>query len=306
MTNRKSKKRTIFELPIPTWIVWAVILSCVYAISLFLAYNIGKRIPQSNYEEIKAKEGKKAFEVPLSVPPATVHHQTRFNFTFDKKEILKSLRNREKLDKVIAGTKTDMEVFLRLMKWVRAQWSPGRPDPYPPINAIVILDKIREGVTGGFCAQYCVVLVQCLQSLGYKARYVTIKGHEVTEVWSSELLKWVMLDPLYELYISKGVIPLSVLEIHNMILSGKQDLTVHAKKDPGVLHEYLSRYEKFAVWAKNDHISSPINFFDIERYKIYFLDDPNERMYVPAGSLCTAFPEDLYFNPLMRQMRRSH
>jgi len=229
-----------------------------------------------------------------------VRHHPRFHFTFDNEEILKPLRKREKLDQLIAGENTDMEVFLRLMKWVRSQWSPGRPDPYPPIDATVILDKIRKGETGGFCAQYCYVLVQCLQSLGYKARYVTVKGHEVTEVWSPWLSKWVMLDPLYELYVTKGTTPLSVLEIHNRIIQGEHDLEVHAKKDPGDLSEYISRYEKFAVWCKNDHVFLSINFFDIERYKIYFLDNPEERMYVPAGSLYTFFPEDLYFNPLQR------
>ena len=101
------------------------------------------------------------------------------------------------------------------------------------------------------------------------------------------------------LYSERGY-PLSVLEIHNMIIRGESALEVHAKRDPGELKDYLSRYEKFAVWVKNDHVSSPINFFDIERYKIYFLDDPEERMYVPAGSLSTFFPEDLYCNPLKR------
>ncbi len=304
MAKRKDKKRTFFELTIPTWVLWAVLVSFVYAASLFVAYDVGKRTPQARYGEIKAKEVVRErgnpIEVPLFVPPERVVHHSRFYFSFDNKEVLKPLRKREKLDQLVAGAKTDMEVFLRLMNWVRAQWPPGRPDPYPPINALVILDKIRKRETGGFCAQYCFVLVQSLQSLGYKARYVTIKGHEVTEVWSPELLKWVMLDPLYELYISKGVMPLSVFEIHSMTLRDEHELEVHAKKDPGDLRAYLSRYERFAVWTKNDHISSPINFFDIERYKIYFLDDPAEQMYVPAGSLYTFFPADLYFNPIVR------
>lgn len=304
MAKRRDRKRTFFEVTIPAWVLWALIVSLVYAVSLFIAYDVGKKNPQSRYGEIKAKEvGRekgKPIEVPLFVPSERVVHHPRFYFSFDNKEILKPLRKREKLDQLIAGAKTDIEVFRRLMKWVRAQWSPGRPDPYPPINAIVILDKIRKGETGGFCAQYCFVLTQCLQSLGYKARYVTVKGHEVTEVWSPKLLKWVMLDPLYELYISKGVIPLSVFEIHNMTLKGEHDLEVYAKKDPGDLRAYLSRYEKFAVWEKNDHVSKPINFFDIERYKIYFLDEPNDRMDVPRESLYTFFPEDLYFNPSSR------
>jgi hypothetical protein len=304
MGKRKDKNRGLFAFHIPTWILWAVIVSFVYAVSLFVAYDVGKRVPQSSHGEKRVTGAKKdkrgPIEVPLFVSPERVCHHPRFHFTFDDEKSLKLLRTREQLDKVIAGAKTDRGVFLQLMSWVRGQWSPGRPDPYPPIDAVVILDKIRRGETGGFCAQYCFVLVQCLQSFGYKARYVTVKGHEVTEVWSPELSKWVMLDPLYELYILKGDTPLCVLEIHNMIIRGEYALEVHAKRDPGDLKDYLSRYGKFAVWVKNDHIGSAINFFDIERYKIYFLDDPEERMYVPAVSLFTFFPEDLYFNPLMR------
>lgn len=305
----KSKDKKISNLNIPKWILWATIVSLMYAVVFFVAYDIGKRTIQLKYLEIKTKEIKKVMQKPLEVPllvaPEKVRHHPRFYFSFDSKEILKPLRKREKLDHLIAEAKTDMEVFRRLMSWTRAQWSPGKPDPYPPINAIVILDKIRRGETGGFCAQYCFVLVQCLQSLGYKARYVTIKRHEVTEVWSPELLKWVMLDPLYELYISKGVMPLSVLEIHMMILGDQHNLKIHADRDPGDLRAYLSRYENFAIWAKNDHVSSPINFIDIERYKIYFLNDPNGRMNLPVSSLFTLFPEDLYFNPFMKQMRTS-
>jgi hypothetical protein len=88
------------------------------------------------------------------------------------------------------------------------------------------------------------------------------------------------------------------MEIHKVTKEGRHDLQVQGKKGPEDLKVYLSRYGKFAVWCKNDHVSSPTNIFDIKRYKIYFLDDPNERMYVPIGSLYTFFPEDLYFNPL--------
>lgn len=298
-----NKRRTFFTLHIPSWILWAVIIPFVFVISFVVAYDLGQRASQSTYRGTKAQEIKRRKDVPINVPlfvsPKSVHYPPRFRFTFDSEETLKSLRKKEGLDAVVAKAQTDMGVFLQLMSWVRAQWSPGRPDPYPPIDAKVILEKIRKGETGGFCAQYCFVLVQCLQSLGFKARYVTLKGHEVTEVWSPEHSKWVMLDPLHELYVTNGSTPLSVLEIHNSIINNTFDLEMHAKKSPDDVQGYLYRYEKFAVWAKNDHIYAPINFFDIERYKIYFLDDPKERMFVPVESLSTFFPEDLYVSPVM-------
>ena len=167
MAKNKGKSRKLSEIHIPTWILWVVIISFIYAVSLFVAYDVGTRAPKSKYGGIKGKEVKRErsdpITVPLFIPPEKVSHHPRFHFTFDSKEVLRPLRKREQLDKVVTGVKNDIEVFLQLMKWVRSQWSPSRPDPYPPIDAIVILDKIRAGETGGFCAQYCFVLVQCLQ-----------------------------------------------------------------------------------------------------------------------------------------------
>jgi len=282
---------------VPKWLFWGIVLGFFYALSLFTAYKIGQLskgeiVLQRQNEKIKGRP----IEVPLFIHPDKVKHQRRFRFSFDDPSVLQFLRKRERLDLLLEGSKSDMEVFKRLMSWVRSQWTPGRPDPYPPIDAIAILDKIRRGETGGFCAQYCFVLCQALQSLGYKARYVTIKGHEVIEVWSSEFQKWVMLDPTYEIYVKKDWIPLSVIEIHDFSFR-KEPLVICSTRTLPDQGEYLSRFKNFAVWIKNDHVSFPINFYDIERYKVYFLNSIEERLYIPPQSLYTSFVEDLYFNP---------
>src|SRR5881397_493401 len=103
--------------------------------------------------------------VPLWVPPETVQRTPRFRFTFDSPETLAALRREERLDEIVHGASSDLERFQLLNRWVRAQFEPGRPDPYPPIDARVILRDIRRGFTGGFCAQYCYVLAQSLQAL---------------------------------------------------------------------------------------------------------------------------------------------
>ncbi len=55
-----------------------------------------------------------------------------------------------KLDSVIEGCKTDIEIFKRLTIWSRKQFKPGNPDPYPMSNGLDILKDIRSGKTGGF------------------------------------------------------------------------------------------------------------------------------------------------------------
>ncbi len=235
-----------------------------------------------------------AIRVPLFVDPAQVRPTPRFRFTFDAPETLEELRRVEGLDSVVAGATSDMERARRLMRWTRRQWDPGIPSPYPPLDARIILRDIRRGFTGGFCAQYNYVLAQALQSIGIAARYVSLVEHEVIEARLRDRAAWVCLDPQNDVWHAdpEGR-PLSVYEIHARARAGAPVVLSegHRVQDP-VAH--LAAFAIFAVWIKNDHVGAPINFTDIERYKVYFLDDPSDARNVPAPALVTSEPADLY------------
>jgi hypothetical protein len=232
--------------------------------------------------------------VPLFVDPAQVRPTPRFRFTFDPPEAHAELRREEKLDAVVAEGRDDLARATALMQWARSQWEPGIPSPYPPLNARVILADIRRGFTGGFCAQYNYVLAQALQSFGIPARYVSVREHEVIEARLPDQGRWICLDPLYATwYKDSGDRPLSVLEIHRLVKEGRPVLLSdsHRVADVGV---HLQAFRSFAVWLKNDHITAPINFADLERYKVYFVDSPEEASPLPPGTLVTSEPADLY------------
>lgn len=136
------------------------------------------------------------------------------------------LRHRERLDAVVAGAKGELEVFKKLTAWVRGQFEPGVPEPYPLCNGISILDDIRSGKTGGFCGQYSYLLGDALKSFGFFAvRYVELEsqagaGHFAVEAWCDDLDRWVLLDPLNAaIYVREGT-PLSALEIHDEVVAG--------------------------------------------------------------------------------------
>jgi hypothetical protein len=232
--------------------------------------------------------------VPLFVDPNLVHPTPRFRFTFDPPGALAGLRAKEGLDGIVAGAATDLERAAALMHWTRRQWEPGIPNPYPPLDARIILRDIRRGFTGGFCAQYNYVLAQALQSLGIPARYVSLVEHEVIEARLPDMGRWICLDPLYDAYYmdDKGR-PLSVLEIHRRALAGEavSPSVGHKVSD---IKSQLQAFRTFAVWLKNDHISAPVNFSDLEQYKVYFLDSPAAAVQAPAGVLTTTRAEDLY------------
>jgi hypothetical protein len=192
---------------------------------------------------------------------------------------LAELRSRENLDAVIAGASDEFDVMLRLKDWVAAQWLPGTPIPYPPWDAVTVLDWIRSGVTGGHCGQYSQVLLQALAALGYRARYVELGSidnpyaHFVTEVWSSQFDKWVVLDADFNVHFERAGVPLSALEVHDALTRGELSDVVtvrgsvrHAASDPDhwpLLTAELYYYLR--VHLKADHLTMP-NENPFDRY----------------------------------------
>jgi hypothetical protein len=231
--------------------------------------------------------------VPLFIDPLSVDHGSRLRFSFDPPEALAQLRLEERLDEVVAGSASDHEAFRRLMEWTGDQWRLGTPNPYPPPDARIILRDVRSGFTGGFCAQYCFVLCQAIQSFGIPARMVTITGHEVVEAWLRDERRWVLLDPTYRLQVvdAEGR-PLDALEIRRGVEHGASLAVTAGHRLPESEAAYLARYRRFAVWLRNDLVSRPMNFTDFPRYLVWF-DPPDEEGRDP-GSLVTTFAEDLY------------
>jgi len=138
--------------------------------------------------------------------------------------MLDGLAAREHLRDVAPAKGRQFDRILRVKDWVAAQWPNGTPDPYPPWNALIVLDWIRSGKTGGFCGQYAQVLLQSLAALGFNARYVEIGSidnpyaHYINEVWSNDFDKWVMMDANYNVHFERDGVPMSVLEIHDALL----------------------------------------------------------------------------------------
>ncbi len=137
---------------------------------------------------------------------------------------LKEFRAKYKLDNVIEGSKTEFEKMLKLKSWVARQWNWHllSPDSGPiKWDALKILNS-----GGGYCLHYSIVLMQVLQSFGFNARVVNANyavwgGHEMTEVWSNDFGKWIVLDANFDTYFAdkKTGVPLNTLELHNLFLA---------------------------------------------------------------------------------------
>lgn len=197
------------------------------------------------------------------------HGRFPFRYESDVHGRLAKLRKQERLDEVVQGAASEFEQFVLLMDWTNRQWDLGMPNPYPPWDAFQILEEIRQGRTGGFCAQYAVVFAQACLSLGCQARYVDIidllqdgrRTHFTVEVWSNDYQKWVVMDPSYNIYFQRDGVPLSALDLHMAIRrQAWQDiLLVKGPSSRGLkvtdLKTMVGDYKFFAVDLRNDHLS---------------------------------------------------
>jgi hypothetical protein len=244
---------------------------------------------------LEAAPDSRPIHVPLWLPPAEVRHHQRFACLWDGQAPLSRFRLAENLDAVVVGAASDEDHARALLRWTRAQFEPGTPDPYPPPDAITTLSEIRAGRTGGFCAQYAFVLVQALQSFGRPARVVTITGHEVVETWLPDQARWTMLDPFFELQVVNAHgRSLSAIEIRDGRQVDAELAVTEGNRLTEPLTDYLARYDRIAVWIRNAFTSAPVNFMDFDRYRVWLL---NEGEQSPSPESLSTTHRGLYGPP---------
>lgn len=179
---------------------------------------------------------------------------------------LRAFFQHEHLDKVLSPHKRDLERILALARWTSAQFPATSPFPnYPPWDGKIILDRIRRGKTGGFCAQYAFVFGEACLSAGYIPRYLDLAspenpgGHFTTEVYVPSLKKWVVFEAEWGFYyVDAHGNPLSALELH--------DWATGVRKDPyrevpiQVHHDssWTRLFYFFRYYLRNNFMSIPV------------------------------------------------
>ncbi len=191
--------------------------------------------------------------------------------------MLAKLRSQERLDRIAGAGSDTLPRALRLKNWVCRQWEFGSPDPYPPWNALEILEWIRSGRTRGHCGQYAIVYLQACLSMGIQARFVEVGratnpySHFTTEVFLEEFGKWAVLDAtasknLASHYLLDGV-PQNALELHDAYVKGRRekvevvhDLSVLEGKTETSRGTALENYHFLRVFFRQDQVIRPPKF----------------------------------------------
>ncbi|HSI32675.1 MAG: hypothetical protein ACAI43_02885 [Phycisphaerae bacterium] len=157
-----------------------------------------------------------------ALPLVDSDYSRRFRFDAFDNPKLKQLRERYKLDEVVAAGKDEFDKQVLLLDWSNRQFKKfGKPSSKAR-GAMDVLAAIDDGHTF-FCAHYADVLVSAAASLGWYDRPLALRRpdhlgegsteHTSTEMWSNVHRKWVMMDPTFAMYAEKAGVPLSAYEL---------------------------------------------------------------------------------------------
>jgi hypothetical protein len=150
-------------------------------------------------------------------------YSRRFKYDTSDNPKLRELREKYKLEEVVASGKDEFDRQVLLNDWVHRQFKKFGAPSAKPKGALEILKCVEEGHTF-FCAHYADTLISAAASLGWVDRALCLRMHQgnskdgssehsVTEIWSNQYRKWVMFDPTANLHLVKGGIPLDAVEI---------------------------------------------------------------------------------------------
>lgn len=170
-------------------------------------------------------------------------------FTFDRFDNpkLKDLRERYRLDEVVAPGKDEFDRQVLLLDWVNHRFKKFGTPTSKARGAADVLKAIDEGNTF-FCSHYGDVFVSAAASLGWVDRPLALRRpdgvgsgsteHTSTEVWSNQYRKWVLFDPTFAMYVEKAGVPLNAWEF-------RREWFYHDAKDVTfVLDKDRKRYRK--------------------------------------------------------------
>lgn len=228
--------------------------------------------------------------------------------------LLKQLKRRERLEDVVKRIKSQSEIdrLVGLAVWTKQLFPSTSPFPnYPPWNANAILEMIRSGETGGFCAQYAIVFGQACQSLGYLVRYHDLGkkngdgGHFIPEVYVPSLRKWIAVEPEFgHIYQDGKKSFLGVLELHEYASGQRKGTVLKYPQNEKVSKDRLELFAKFRYYLRNNFLSLPVFIAKVHHpngtriiFEPYRLSYGSSKSALPRGSeaIVSSRKEDFMF-----------
>ena len=237
-----------------------------------------------------------------ALPYVENDYTKRFRFDTHDNPKLAALRERYKLDDVVAAGRDEFDRQVLLLDWVNHRFKKfGKPSS-PARGALEILEANDAGHCF-FCAHYADVFVSAAASLGWVDRALALRRpdhvgegsteHSSTEIWSNQHRKWVMFDPTFAMYVEKGGVPLNAYEVREeWFRRDGRDLVFVLDKQrrryrKGDLPAFRGRYEGFGDLVLDAGALNPYAFIGYIP-NTNFLDAGKDygRMFITQDALC--------------------
>jgi hypothetical protein len=209
--------------------------------------------------------------------PADNRPVPKFGYQATNDAQLAKIRKDLKLDSV-AGNGSELSKIFNLLHWVHDLVRHDGSSDNPTLkNAIELINVCKSEKRGVNCRMMATILNECYLSLGIHSRYITCMPketdfddcHVINMVYSSELEKWIWIDPTFDAYVmnEKGEL-LGIQEVRERLIKG-QPLILNAdanwnRKNVQTKAHYLENY-----MAKNLYrLQTPlVSEYDSETWK---------------------------------------
>ncbi len=212
-------------------------------------------------------------------------YEDAFVYEFDCPEY-KELIAGYALDEVVTGT-TDLERALHLLHYLSAGLAHcGYYDNHVECNSLALMDySFNHPERGINCLNKSKILEEACLAFGIYARRVSMMpyspydmdNHVVTEVFSKELKKWVMLDPTTDGFcIDSKQTPLSCMEIRESLANNAEIAFVHSLENLKWKKAVKDSLEIVSYYAKN------VFYFIVDKYSAF--GERNDYVFfIPKG-----------------------
>lgn len=153
-----------------------------------------------------------------------------FKYLSIENEDLKKLCKEYNLDSV-AGTGDEISKMIKIMRWVHNTVRHDGGSNNPKLKNASDLIKVCKAENRGVnCRMLATILNECYLSMGYKSRAITCMPkplkfndcHVINMVYSTQLNKWIWLDPTFEAYVTdENGVMLGLFEVRERLINNK-------------------------------------------------------------------------------------
>ncbi|MFA9390252.1 MAG: transglutaminase-like domain-containing protein [Prolixibacteraceae bacterium] len=185
------------------------------------------------YQLINASPSSRLKNITFSNSESNPVYEFYYSDTL-KNEYLRDLRQEYQLDVLTEELDTEFEKIKAIVAWTNQQWEHnGSNNPSKP-DALTILKEADTGKKFR-CVEYGIVASSALNSIGIPARVLGLKtrdvekvrhgaGHVVAEAYSTNLKKWIFVDPQFNVIPMLNGTPLNAIEFQNAIMNNRLKL----------------------------------------------------------------------------------